>query len=65
MNKSVKATHTETYVFDNNRAGRRAAEQMGKALKEKNGGDIYMSTSKAFGIISVTSRGKTTVEVDV
>ena len=63
--KTVKATHTETYVFDNNRAGRRAAEQMAKVLREKNGGDIFMNTSAAFGVISVTSRGKTDVEVDI
>lgn len=63
--KTVKATHTETYVFDNTRIGRKAAEQIAKVLREKNGGDIYMNTSAAFGVVSVTSRGQTEVEVMV
>lgn len=63
--KTIDATHTETYVFDNTRTGRKAAEQMAKIMKEKNGGDIYMSTSSAFGVISVTSRSQTNVEVNV
>ena len=65
MSKSIKTTHTETYVFDNNRAGRKAADQMAKTLKAKNGGDIYMSTSPIFGTISVTNRSHTQVEVDI
>jgi len=64
MNKSIKATHTEMYVFDNTRIGRKAANQIAKELKEKNGGDIYVNTSSAFGVISVTSRSRTDVEVD-
>lgn len=62
--KTVKATHTEMYVFDNTRIGRKAANQLAKTLKEKNGGDIYINTSSAFGVISVTSRSQTNVEVE-
>lgn len=62
--KTVKATHTEMYVFDNTRIGRKAANQIAKELKEKNGGDIYVNTSSAFGVISVTNRSRTDIEVD-